>query len=248
MLQPSEALRKKVLLVQRGRFRPITHVNMDILRSARETLAKQCDVSEDEILPIFEISMHNLLEESYVCLDDFVARADIIATTGCTVMISDFREHHRLAQYLYRYTDRAIGLPMGLETVRTLFEERHYDNLDGGILEGLGRLFKAHLNILVYPQKNGETGRIEGLDDVVLDGSLPHLFEYLRDRGFIRTIDNPSHEYLDIRSHYVLGMIAAGDERWRDHVPEGVAAEIIERKLFGYGNTVDEMAPMAVAV
>ena len=248
VLQPSEALRKKTLLVQRGRFRPITHINMDILRSALETLARQCEIDEEDILPIFEISMHNLMEESYVCLDDFISRADIISTTGCAVMISDFREYHRLAQYLYRYTDKTIGLPMGLETLRTLFEERYYDNLDGGILEGLGRLFKAHLNLLAYPLKNADTGQIESLDDVRLKGSLPHLFEYLRDRGFIRTIENPSHKYLDIRSHNVLSMIAAGDERWTELVPAGVASAIVERRLFGYGDSVDVTASVAVAV
>ena len=246
--QPSEALRKKTLLALRGRFCPITHINMDILRGARATLAQQCDIDEDDNLPIFEISMHSLMEESYVRLDDFISRADIVATTGCAVMISDFRGYHQLAQYPYRYMDKTIGLPMGLETLRTLFNERYYENLDGGILEGLGRLFKAHLNILVYPLKNAETGRIETREYVLLDGSLPHLFEYLRGRGFIRSIENPSHQYLDIRSHNVLSMIAEGDERWMDLMPAGVASAIVEHKLFGYGDTVDATALVAVAV
>ena len=167
--------------------------------------------------------MHKLMEESYVCLDDFISRADIISTTGCAVIISDFREYHRLAQYLYRYTDKTIGSPVGLETLRTLFNERYYENLDGGILEMLGRLFKVHLNILVYSLKNAETGRFETLEDVLLDGLSPHLFEYLRERGFIQAIETPSHQYLHIRSHNVLSMIAERDECWMDLVPAGVA-------------------------
>ena len=36
VLQPSEVLYKKAVLVERGSFRPVTHVNIDMLRCARE--------------------------------------------------------------------------------------------------------------------------------------------------------------------------------------------------------------------
>jgi hypothetical protein len=36
VLQPSEVLRKKSILVERGSFRPVSLVNLDMLRSARE--------------------------------------------------------------------------------------------------------------------------------------------------------------------------------------------------------------------
>ena len=49
VLQPSEALYKKALLVERGSFRPVTHVNIDMLQSAgissfriRESKAIKC--------------------------------------------------------------------------------------------------------------------------------------------------------------------------------------------------------------
>ena len=32
VLQPSEVLHKKPILVERGSFRPVTHVNLDMLR------------------------------------------------------------------------------------------------------------------------------------------------------------------------------------------------------------------------
>ena len=36
VLQPSEVLHKKPILVERGSFRPVTHVNMDMLYCARQ--------------------------------------------------------------------------------------------------------------------------------------------------------------------------------------------------------------------
>lgn len=38
--------------------------------------------------------------------------------------------------------------------MQELFSERHYADLDGGILEGFGRLLKFDLKIYVYPTIN----------------------------------------------------------------------------------------------
>ena len=38
MLQPSEVLHKRPVLVERGRFRPVTYVNLDLARSALRSI------------------------------------------------------------------------------------------------------------------------------------------------------------------------------------------------------------------
>lgn len=234
VLQPSEALRKKPLLVQRGRFRPLTHVNMDILETARRKLAERCNGNANDILPIMEISMHNLMEDSQVCLEDFVSRADVVSTTGCTVMVSDFPEHHRLVAYLSRYTNQPIGLAMGLATLRNLFDEKYYQDLAGGVLEGFGRIFKDRIKLLIYPLKNRRSGNLEGLDGLKLNASLQHLLKYLVDRECIVPLEGVAVQHLDIRSPEVLKMIESGDEGWTSMVPPSVASIIMDRNLFGY--------------
>jgi len=234
VVQPSEALRKRPLIVQRGRFRPVTLVNIDMLQSALKQFEQLCGPDAGEILPIMEISMHNLLEESNICLEDFLSRAEAVSTTGCMVMISDFRQHHRLAAYLARYTDRPIGLAMGLGTLRRLFDEQYYIDLDGGLLESFGRLFKEQLTLLIYPLKNEHTGKIENLESMELDDSLQHLFTYLRQRQCIVSLEEFSQQHLDIHSPEVLRLIATGSSDWMEMVPASVAARIVEKNLFGY--------------
>lgn len=238
MLQPSEALRKRPLLVQRGRFRPVTHVNIDLLESGLRTFRSVCGDSAAEILPVMEISMHNLLEDSNVCLEDFVSRAEVACATGCAVMVSDFREYHRLAAYLSRYTQEPIGLAMGLGSLRNLFEEQYYGDLAGGILESFGRLFKQQVRLLIYPLKNQASGKIEHLDSMTVGNSLQHLFEFLLERKCIIPLDEISKHYLDIHSPDVLRMIADGDRTWMQLVPDCVATKIIEQSLFGYSGDV----------
>ncbi|NNC76352.1 MAG: TonB-dependent receptor [Woeseiaceae bacterium] len=231
VLQPSEALRKRSLVIERGRFRPVTHVNIDMLDATMARFSKDTD----DPIPIMEISLHTLSDNGEVCLDDFVSRADVLATTGNTVMISDFPEYYRLAAYLSRCTDRPIAMAMGLSTLQSLFDEKFYSNLEGGVLESLGRLFKNRIKLFVYPQKNRDSGDILGLHDLQLSDDLMHLFAFLHARECIVPLDNIAPQLLDIHSPDVLNMIASGSGEWKKLVPDCVADAIVERNLFGYG-------------
>ncbi|MEM6512492.1 MAG: TonB-dependent receptor [Pseudomonadota bacterium] len=234
VLQPSEALRKKPVLVQRGRFRPITHVNMDMLESSLSAFEKHNGLQPGETVPIMEISMQSLKENSEVCLNDFLSRAEVVSLTGCNVMISDYLRYFRLAAYLYRYTHRPIGIAMGLASLRSLFDEQYYEELQGGILESFGRLFKNQLKLLIYPVKNPTTGKVENIESLQLDKGLSHLFDYLVARDGIVPLKEASKAYLDIYSHDVLAQIASGDTQWEEKVPAQVAEKIRDEGLFGY--------------
>ena len=123
---------------------------------------------------------------------------------------------------------------MGIGTLHSLFDEKYYEHLDGGILESLGRMFKEQIGLFIYPQKNRESGSLEALDSLSLSGGLQHLFEYLKERGSITALDDISQEYLDIHSPEVLAMINSGSGEWQQLVPSCVADAIVERNLFGY--------------
>ncbi|MDB5388133.1 MAG: hypothetical protein JWM11_3779, partial [Planctomycetaceae bacterium] len=49
MLQPSEVLYKKPILVERGSFRPVSHVNIDMLRCALEKFSQEPGVQADSV-------------------------------------------------------------------------------------------------------------------------------------------------------------------------------------------------------
>ncbi len=236
VLQPSEILRKRSLLIERGRFRPVTHVNLDMLNAGLRTFERVADVEPGETLPIMEITMRNLASDSDVCLEDFISRAEVLEATGHTVMISDFFEYYRLAAYLFRYTHRPVGLAMGIGALRQLFDEHYYEELDGGIFESFGRLFKNQLKLMVYPWKDAQRGTVETLHNVEINPSLRQLYDFLRDRRSIMPIEDITHEYLDIHSDQVLKMIVAGDDEWVSMVPSCVVDAIKQGGLFGYAS------------
>jgi hypothetical protein len=235
VLQPSEVLYKKPVLVERGRFRPVTYVNLDLAAAALEKFVSESDdVRRGETVSIMEMPMRNLVHEGEVNLSDFISRAEVLATTGHTVMISDFAEYYRLAAYLFRYTSRRIGLAMGAMNLRDIFDERNYGKLDGGILESFGRLFKNNLQLFVYPYIDQRTRELVTIDKLELEPSLRQLFGYLVERRCIVQLTNINHAYLNIYSPDVLSKINAKSTEWESMVPPEVANAIKSRRLFGY--------------
>ncbi len=168
VLQPSEVLRKKAILVERGSFRPPTVVNIDMLESALAKFISDPDVASREILMLTELTMANLLAGGGdVDRRDFLARADLLAACGMTVLISDYVEYHRLAAYLAWRTDGRIGMVMGVPSLMDLFNESNHAELPGGILESFGRLFKNDLKLFVYPMLRDD--HITTVDDLSVE-------------------------------------------------------------------------------
>jgi hypothetical protein len=233
VLQPSEVLRKKPILVERGSFRPYTNVNMDMLESAKEKFADEEDVEADDVVTIAEITMRNLRANGDIDLRDFLERVDVLAASGMTVLISDYFEYYRLAAYLSHQTKKKIGITMGAASLVELFDEKYYTELDGGILESFGRLFKNDLKLYIYPLLNQETGELTTVENLKVADDLRTLYQYLVDKGEIEQLHNYNPEYLSTFSRAVLRMIDSGDEAWKQHVPEEVAEIIEQRGFFG---------------
>ncbi|MCY2982435.1 MAG: TonB-dependent receptor [Planctomycetota bacterium] len=249
VLQPSEVLYKKPILVERGSFRPLTNVNLDILRSAHEKFSLEPDVEADQVVTLAEITMRNLTANGDIDLQDFLARVDLLAACGMTVLISDYFEYYRLAAYLARYTKNKIGITMGAGSLCDLFDDKYYSELDGGILESFGRLFKNDLKLYIYPLLNRETGERTTVDNLEVAPGLRKLYEYLVDKGCIEQLDNFNPQNLATFSREVLCQIQAGDPSWVDHVPVEVAEVIQRRGFFGYRRSpaAKEVAPAFIS-
>jgi hypothetical protein len=234
VLQPSEVLRKRPILVERGSFRPVTKVNIDMIESAHKQFAQEPEVKGDQVVQLMEITMRNLLSAGDIDLRDFLARADLLATSGKTVLISDYFEYYRLAAYLGRYTNEPIAITMGAASLRDLFSEQYYTGLEGGILEAFGRLFTRNLRLYVYPLLEQETGKLITAENIGMPDELSNLYRHLMDRGRIRSMEHYDPEVLHIFSRDVLRRIKEQDPSWENMVPPAIAETIKARRFFGW--------------
>ena len=233
-VQPAEIFYKKAILVERGSFRPVTYATNDMLDGARRVFLAQSECSEKDLIVLMEMTLENLLDAGQIDHADFLARVDILGALGRTVLISRFAEYYRLAAYLFRYTNKPIGLVMGVPSLIEIFDEKYYTKLEGGILEALGRMFKGGLKLYVYPMIDEATGKIVSATQVKVAPNLRSLFRYLIDNQYVQEITDYHPEYLRIHPPEVLTKLQSGDNNWEQMVPPEVVHIIKKRQFFGY--------------
>jgi hypothetical protein len=233
VVQASEVLYKKPILVERGSFRPVTRTTLDMLDVARARFVHEPAVHDEPILELMEMTLKNLTDSGVIDYQDFLDRVDSLGLLGKTVLISNYGEYHRLATYLFGYTKKMIGLVMGVGTLRAIFDENYYTDLEGGILESFGRLFKNALKLYVYPLKDASSSRLITAGNLRVAPNLRPLYDYLLENRFVEGLRDVDESCLPIFSREVLAKIQQGDASWEAMVPPQVAGLIRDRKLFG---------------
>jgi hypothetical protein len=253
VLQPSEVLHKKPILVERGSFRPVTHVNVDMINCAAAQFVQEPSVKGKEVIVLMEITMSNLLAEGRLDAQDFLSRVDLLADIGFTVLISDYPEYYRLTSYFRRYSKEMIGVAMGINNLLEVFNEKYYENLEGGILESFGRLFRNAVKLYVYPMRevaferyvvaaNGTGLPVQSHAPNVLISAknlriadrLASLYAFLLENHCIECIVGFDSTILSIFSRDALQQIKDENPLWEHMVPIPVAEAIKRRRLFGY--------------
>ncbi len=234
VVQPSEVLYGKRVLIERGSFRPVTNVTIDMLvRAYRQQKQDHPASDDDDPVVLMEMTLNTLISaQKTIDHRDFLDRVDLLGLLGQTVMISNYGRFEGVTGYLRRSTQRSIAMVMGVPTLKRIFEEKYYADLPGGILQGLGGLFQGPVTLLIYPTK-GAGGELSTVESTGVPPRVKYLFEYLRENGSIEPIREFDPAQLHISPGDVLQMLQAGDPRWRDLVPAQVADVIHDRGLFG---------------
>ncbi len=234
LVQPGDMLYKKCVLVERGSFRPVTNVTVDMLRYAQAQFIQEPNVKPEDVVILMEMTLKNLSSEGTINHQDFLDRVDLLRTLGNPVLISKYGEFHRLASYLFRFTKCPIGLVMGIPTLKELFEEKYYADLSGGILESFGRMFKNDLKLYVYPYRAAGTASVITAGNLRVAPHLRHLYMYLIENHYIQGMRDVSDASLDVFSRNILKQLQDGESGWEEKVPAQVAQLIKERKLLGF--------------
>ncbi len=255
VLQPSEVLYKKAVLVERGSFRPVTHVNVDMLNCATAQFVQEPLVKGKEVIVLMEITMNNLLAAGALDAQDFLSRVDLLAELGFTTMVSNYSEYYRLTSYFRRYTKEMIGVALGINNLLEIFNEKYYEHLEGGILESFGRMFRVAVKLYVYPMRQDAYDRylttgqpapaalnahafasnvLITAKNVQVNDHLRNLYAHLLENHYIDCIVGFDTHVLSIFSRDVLRRLKEADPTWEHLVPPSVAAAIKKRHLFGY--------------
>jgi hypothetical protein len=231
---PGELFYRKPILVIRGSFKPITKVNVDMMETSRRQLIQIPGVDDSQLISLAEITMNTLISGDNVDDADFMARVDLLASLGYTVMISDYVRFFRLRAYLRRYTQKRISIVLSVRDFTPLFDEKYYAGIEGGILEAFGKLFPDNTQVYVYPSQPRGATTLTTLADVQVPHHLRHLLAHLMENNKLIGVEHYDDTLLHIDASEVLGELRSGRGEWEHCVPEVVAERIISQRLLGF--------------
>ena len=206
-----------------------------MLERVRDQFLREPGIKREKPVVLMEMTLRLLTTGDAINQQDFLQRADTLRALGQTVLISNFRRFHRLVSYLARYTSQPIGLAIGAPRLPEIFDGSFYNDNEGGLLGGLGQLFRNHARLYVYPGYDFETGRLVTAENFTVAPQLKHLYAHLTANRCIVGVEKFNRDYLRIRSRDVLDKIAAGDRSWEKMVPPPIVQVIKAKHLFGWG-------------
>jgi hypothetical protein len=234
VLQASDVLYKKNVLVARGGYRPPTNLSLDMLECGlRKFKDSLIPAEKDNIIVIPEISMSLLLDRGKVDNEDFLARVDLLSALGQKVLISNSETYSDLNMFFTKYAKKNIAFVMATYNLEEILTRSKYTASRFGLVGSLGTLLEPHTKLYIYPACDDETHELKTIESMNVSADLSHLLMYLVENHYIENITDYNPEVVQIWSRKVLKMIQDGAVGWEKLVPPSVAKTVKTKCLFG---------------
>jgi hypothetical protein len=234
VVQLAEVLYQRPILVERGRFRPVNLLSMDLLEKGLEQFRAEPELVGEEPIVVMELTLRDLHPQHGIDKQDFLDRVDVLGTLGKTVLISNHGPYYGLVEDFSRYTQKKIGIALGVPALLDILDDTHYEGLRGGTLEAVGRLFADNVRMYVYPRWDQATGQLITAETAQVPARARHLYRHLLENRYIVPIEHTNPACRGIDSDQVLRQIQADEPGWDTQVPPEVAQEIKLKRLFGW--------------
>ncbi len=233
-IHSSEFLYKSQIMIVRGSFRPVTHVNLDMLTRSYEQFKSEDDVESRKAYLLTEITIDNLKADGSIDEKDFLDRTELLCDLGMTVMVTNCTERHKLIHYLSDYKIQKFGLVVGARELLNLINEKYYKNKDGRLLAAFGELFSHNVKLYVYPSLQEGSSELMDSQNLPIPEGIRFLYKHLQERGQLENVKDVSPDILHIFSKEVLHMLQTDEAGWEKMVPARVAKLIREECLFNF--------------
>lgn len=225
VLNIGDALYGKSPLIQRGRYRPITKSHVDVLEKGLVQLKKE--KGNGDCMPILEIMVE---PGKYDKDQDYLDRIHLISKLGYHVLISNLPLFYQLKRFLRRYTQKPMAIVADGSHLERIFDETPYKNLEGGLIEGLGKLLDNQTKIYIYPHKTDRTCLTA--KNFTIKGPMQDIYQYFYKMQMIEDLAGCDEINQFYHSEDVAKLIRKKDKAWESLVPNAIKNQIDKNGLF----------------
>lgn len=229
ILNISDEVYEKSIILQRGTFRPVTNSHLNVLTKASSQFSQDFPEESQNFRVFFELTMHNLQRDGNLHEQDFLDRVNSLCALGGHVLVSNFFFYYKLKRFFRQYTNKPLILIVAASHLGGLFKDDHYKDLEGGMLEGVGKLLDANTRLYVYPHKDQQTcTTVKNFRPL----SNELIFKHFVEAGLIEDISDCEQFEEFIHSDQIREWIEKKNPKWEKHVPQKVCEMIKKQKLF----------------
>ena len=150
VVEPSNLLRKRPLLVMRGSFSAPEYFEPALFEAAQERLRAETIHSPKPPAAVLELTVRHATRPEYPGIPEMLACVEQLAPRG-TVVVTDFPETYLLSRYLRRHSVEPLRFILTVATIVKTLDESFYRDLPGNLLEGIGRLLSVGVKAYVAP-------------------------------------------------------------------------------------------------
>ncbi len=208
LTHPSALLHKRPVLMQRGSFNKAIPRFAEMLKISHDKLQPELAADTKSALMCFELTIRGARPGDKLSDDQILRRVRALHEFGMPIFITDFTETFHITEYLRRYTKEPLRLIIGVGTLVPLLKSGFYDGIEGGLLEGLGKLLMQGAKMYVFPMNPEDfTSKLKAYgveksfcrstnstlvtaDSLEFSGALQHLYRYLVSAGHLVPMEN----------------------------------------------------------
>lgn len=231
-VHPSEFLYRGEVQVVRGSFRPITHVNLDMIRKSFSQFKREEGVDPRSANLLAEITLDNLQAEGNMDEKDFLDRTELLCGLGIKVMITNCSDRYKLIRYLSDYKIKKYSLVIGARELLELVNDKYFKHKEGRLLSAFGELFSHNVKLYVYPALQEGSSEMMASQNLPIPEGIKFLYKHLLEREQIVDVEDADAHVLHIFSKEVLQMLQTDEPGWEEMVPTKIAQLIREQNLF----------------
>lgn len=151
LTQPSDLIHKRPVIMQRGSFQKLTPRFAEMLNIAQSCLEKELHIDPKTVHTCFELTIRGARPGEQPTDEQILNRVQGLHSFHASTYVTDFTETYHITEYLRRYTKAPIRLVIGVGTLVPLLRSGFYAGIEGGLLEGLGKLLMQGAKMYVFP-------------------------------------------------------------------------------------------------